>query len=162
AEESAALRLAGPADAAAAKSHGIAGGLATSLRYVRLGFRHILPDGLDHILFVLGLFLLSPRLRPLLVQVSAFTLAHTPTPVAPPAPPALSTLRLVGLPPAVVEPLIALSIAYVAIENTVVRELRPWRIALVFGFGPLHGLGFAGALGALGLPRGSFLAALLS
>src|SRR5262249_58079568 len=135
--------LAGPADAAAAKSHGIAGGLATSLRYVRLGFRHILPDGLDHILFVLGLFLLSPRLRPLLVQVSAFTVAHTATL-------ALSTLGLVRLPPAVVEPLIALSIAYVAIENTVVRELRPWRIALVFGFGLLHGLGLAGALGALG------------
>jgi len=75
---------------------------------------------------------------------------------------ALSTLGLVRLSPAVVEPLIALSIAYVAIENTVVRELRPWRIALVFGFGLLHGLGFAGALGALGLPRGSFLAALLS
>src|SRR5207247_1613157 len=107
----------------------------TSLRYLRLGFRHIVPEGTDHILFVLGLFLLSPRLRPMLLQVSAFTLAHTATL-------ALSTLGVVRLSPAVVEPLIALSIAYVAAENTLRQELRPWRAALVFGFGLLHGLGF--------------------
>jgi HupE/UreJ protein len=131
------------------------GRLATSLRYLRLGFRHIVPEGTDHVLFVLGLFLLSPRLRPLLVQVSAFTVAHTATL-------ALSTLGVVRLPPSVVEPLIALSIAYVAVENTLSTTLRPWRAALVFGFGLLHGLGFAGVLGALGLPRGEFLAGLLA
>lgn len=131
------------------------GRLATSLRYLRLGFWHIVPEGTDHVLFVLGLFLLSPRLRPLLVQVSAFTVAHTATL-------ALSTLGVVRLPPSVVEPLIALSIAYVAVENTISSTLRPWRIALVFGFGLLHGLGFAGALGALVLPRGELLAGLLA
>jgi hypothetical protein len=132
-----------------------AGRLTTWLRYLRLGFWHIVPEGTDHVLFVLGLFLLSPRLRPLLVQVSAFTLAHTATL-------ALSTLGVVRLPPSVVEPLIALSIAYVAVENTLSTTLRPWRAALVFGFGLLHGLGFAGVLGALGLPRGELLAGLLA
>ena len=127
----------------------------TALRYLRLGFRHIVPEGMDHMLFVLGLFLLSARLRPLLLQVSAFTLAHTATL-------ALSTLGVVRLSPAVVEPLIALSIAYVAVENTLRQELRPWRAVLVFGFGLLHGLGFAGALGELGLPRGDFLTGLLA
>ena len=127
----------------------------TALRYLRLGFRHIVPQGADHTLFVLGLFLLSARLRPLLIQVSAFTVAHTATL-------ALSTLGVVRLSPAVVEPLIALSIAYVAVENTQQRELRPWRAALVFGFGLLHGLGFAGALGELGLPRVDFLTGLLA
>jgi HupE/UreJ protein len=132
-----------------------AGRLPTFFRYLRLGFWHIVPEGIDHVLFVLGLFLLSPRLRPLLVQVSAFTVAHTATL-------ALSTLGVVRLPPSVVEPLIALSIAYVAVENTLFTTLRPWRVALVLGFGLLHGLGFAGALGKLGLPRGDFLAGLLA
>jgi len=131
------------------------GRLATALRYLRLGFWHIVPEGTDHVLFVLGLFLLSPRFRPLLVQVSAFTVAHTVTL-------ALSTLGVVRLSPSVVEPLIALSIAYVAVENTLSTTLRPWRAALVFGFGLLHGLGFAGALGELGLPRGELLAGLLA
>jgi hypothetical protein len=62
----------------------------------------------------------------------------------------------------VVEPLIALSIAYVAIENMVTRELKPWRVALVFMFGLLHGLGFAGVLRELGLPRTEFLTALVT
>lgn len=131
------------------------GRLETALRYLRLGFSHIVPEGIDHVLFVLGLFLLSPRVRPLLAQVSAFTAAHTLTL-------ALSTLGVFQLPSAVVEPLIALSIAYVAVENTLFTDLRPWRIALVFGFGLLHGLGFAGALGELGLPKREFITGLLS
>jgi hypothetical protein len=69
---------------------------------------------------------------------------------------------VVSLPSRVVEPLIALSIAYVAIENLVTSQIRPWRLALVFGFGLLHGLGFAGVLANLGLPREEFLTALLS
>ncbi len=125
------------------------------LQYLGLGFEHILPKGLDHICFVLGLFLLSTRWRPLLVQVTAFTAAHTLTLAA-------SIYGVVRLSPAIVEPLIALSIAYVAIENLVTSELKPWRPALVFGFGLLHGLGFAGVLTDLGLPRERFLAALLS
>jgi hypothetical protein len=124
-------------------------------QYLWLGYTHILPKGLDHILFVLGLFLLSPRWKTLLLQVTAFTIAHSITL-------ALSIYGLVSLPPRIVEPLIALSIAYVAIENLVTRELKPWRLALVFMFGLLHGLGFAGVLQELGLPRGEFLTALIT
>jgi hypothetical protein len=69
---------------------------------------------------------------------------------------------LIRLPSSVVEPLIAISIAYVAIENLFLSELKSWRIALVFCFGLLHGMGFAGALAELGLPRSEFLTALLS
>ena len=126
-----------------------------SRQYLGLGFLHILPRGLDHILFVIGLFLLSPKLKPLLMQVTAFTLAHTITL-------GLTIYGVVSLPPRIVEPLIALSIAYVAVENLVTTQLRPWRVALVFGFGLLHGMGFAGVLGALGLPRSEFLTALVT
>jgi len=124
-------------------------------QYLALGFTHILPKGLDHILFVLGLFLLAVRLRPLLTQVTAFTVAHTITL-------GLTMYGLVGLSPRVVEPLIALSIVYVAVENVLRPELRPSRVALVFAFGLLHGMGFAGVLRELGLPRGSFLPALVA
>lgn len=128
--------------------------MAAGLRYARLGFLHIIPAGLDHILFVLGLFLLSARLRPILLQVSAFTVAHTATL-------GLSALGVVELPGSIVEPLIALSIAYVGLENAITERLRGWRPVLVFAFGLLHGLGFAGVLGEIGLPQGQALAALL-
>ena len=112
--------------------------------YLALGYTHILPKGLDHILFVLGLFLLNTRLRPILLQVTTFTLAHSLTL-------GMTMYGIVSLPPRIVEPLIALSIAYVAIENLVSQQLRPWRLALVFLFGLLHGMGFAGVLSGLGL-----------
>jgi hypothetical protein len=128
--------------------------LETALRYVRLGFAHIVPAGLDHVLFVLGLFLLGTRLAPLLWQVTAFTVAHSVTL-------ALSMAGVVALPSAIVEPLIALSIAWVAIENMLTAELKPWRPAVVFAFGLLHGLGFAGVLRELGLPPGEFVVGLV-
>lgn len=124
-------------------------------RYFALGFTHILPKGLDHILFVVGLFLLSTRWRSVLTQVSAFTLAHSITL-------GLTIYGVVSLPARVVEPMIALSIAYVAIENLVTSELKSWRVALVFAFGLLHGMGFAGVLRDLGLPRADFLTALVT
>jgi hypothetical protein len=127
----------------------------TFRQYLVLGFTHILPKGLDHILFVLGLFLLAPRWKPLLWQVSAFTLAHTLTLAA-------SIYGVVRLSPSIVEPAIALSIVWIAVENLTTSELKPWRVALVFAFGLLHGLGFAGVLAELGLPRERFLSALLS
>jgi len=127
---------------------------ALSLSYLRLGFTHILPGGLDHILFVLGIFLLSLKWRPILWQVTAFTLAHSITL-------GLSLYGLVSLRPAIVEPLIALSIVAVAVENVWTREFHWRRVAVVFAFGLLHGLGFAGALHDLGLQRGDFLTALL-
>ena len=126
-----------------------------AVQYLGLGYTHILPKGLDHILFVLGLFLLSARLRPLLLQVTAFTVAHTITL-------ALTIYGVFSLAPSIVEPLIALSIAYVAVENLVTTELRPWRIVLVFAFGLLHGMGFAGVLADLGLPRGELVTALVT
>ena len=125
----------------------------TALRYLRLGFIHILPAGADHILFVLALFLLSIRLRPLVWQVTAFTVAHAVTLT-------LATFGFVALAPRIVEPLIALSIAAVAVENVLTDRLTRWRPAVVFGFGLLHGLGFAGVLGELGLPAGARLPAL--
>ncbi len=137
------------------ESGGPLGGAAIALRYVVLGFEHILPKGLDHILFILGLFLLSRRLSPLLWQVTAFTAAHTLTL-------GLAMSGLVSVPGRVVEPLIALSIAYVAVENLLTQELKPWRPVVVFCFGLLHGLGFAGVLAQLGFPQDRFWPALLS
>jgi hypothetical protein len=128
---------------------------AIAAEYLVLGYTHILPKGLDHILFVLGLFLLSARLRPILLQVTAFTVAHSLTL-------ALSMYGFVSLPSRIVEPLIALSIAYVAIENLVTSAIKPWRLLLVFGFGLLHGLGFAGVLSGLAMPQAAFLTALVS
>jgi hypothetical protein len=124
-------------------------------RFLWLGFTHILPEGTDHILFVLGLFFFSTFFRPLLFQITAFTIAHSITL-------GLSLFGVFSLPSHVVEPLIALSIAVVAIENIFFRKLRPSRFLIVFGFGLIHGLGFAGVLKSLGLPEGQFLKVLVS
>jgi len=122
--------------------------------YTVLGFEHIVPKGLDHILFVLGLFLLSVQLRPLLVQVTAFTVAHSITL-------GLTIYGVISLSPSVVEPLIALSIVAIGIENIFVKELRTRRVVIVFLFGLLHGMGFAGVLSGLGLPESDFVTALI-
>lgn len=122
--------------------------------YIPVGFTHILPKGLDHILFVLGLFFLSPHWRPLLWQVSAFTVAHTVTL-------ALGALGLANAPPQIVEPLIALSIAFIAVENLFSSTLHRWRPFVVFAFGLLHGLGFASVLTGVGLPQSQLIPALL-
>ena len=124
-------------------------------QYFALGYTHILPKGLDHILFVVGIFLLSARWRSILLQVSTFTIAHSITL-------GLTMYGVVSLPARVVEPMIALSIVYVALENLATSDLKPWRLALVFSFGLLHGMGFAGVLRDLGLPRSQFLTALLT
>ena len=130
------------------------GTFAVFVRYIGIGFEHILPLGLDHILFVLGLYFLSPRLKPLLFQVTTFTLAHTVTL-------ALGILGIVTIAPEIVEPLIAASIVYVAVENLVSAQMRPWRLAIVFVFGLLHGLGFASVLGEFGLESGRFVTSLI-
>ena len=124
------------------------------LEYIPVGYDHILPLGLDHILFVLGLFLLATGLRALVWQITAFTLAHTVTL-------ALGALDIVQVPGEIVEPLIAASIAYVAVENLFASRLTPWRPLIVFGFGLLHGLGFASVLQEFGLPQAQFIPALL-
>lgn len=131
-----------------------ASGWQTFENYIPVGFDHILPKGLDHILFVLGLFFLSTRLSTLVWQISAFTLAHTVTL-------ALGALGIVNVPGSIVEPLIAASIVYVAVENIFASGLKPWRPVVIFCFGLLHGLGFASVLGEFGLPAGQFIPALI-
>ncbi|MSO67797.1 MAG: HupE/UreJ family protein [Pseudolabrys sp.] len=123
--------------------------------YLTLGFTHIVPYGLDHILFVLGLYLLSSHIRPLLIQVTAFTVAHSITL-------GLGLYGIISVSPAIVEPLIAASIAYVAIENLITAKLHVWRPFVVFGFGLLHGLGFAGVLHEIGLPRADYVTGLVA
>lgn len=123
--------------------------------YLKLGFEHIVPLGLDHILFVLSIFFLSPKLKTVLWQATAFTVAHSITL-------GLAMYGFIKPLPSIVEPIIALSIFFVAVENLLVQELKPSRLAIVFGFGLVHGMGFAGVLGELGLPPGSYFNALIS
>lgn len=132
-----------------------AGTGAVIIQYTALGFTHILPDGFDHILFILGLFLMSTRLKQIVAQATAFTLAHSVTL-------ALAVAGVIHPSSGIVEPLIAASIAIIGIENIIVRKYTPRRLLVAFGFGLVHGLGFAGVLGELGIPRGQFAPALLS
>lgn len=127
---------------------------SAALLYLQLGYRHILPLGLDHILFVLSLFLLSPRLKPVLWQATAFTVAHSVTL-------GLAMYHVITPPARLVETLIALSILYIALENIFSPRLKKARVGVVFLFGLVHGMGFAGALGQLGLPQHSYLLSLV-
>jgi hypothetical protein len=130
-------------------------GWTSVLQYLKFGFEHILPQGLDHVLFVVGLYLGTRNLRMLLLFVTSFTLAHSVTLI-------LSSFGAVRVPSSIVEPAIALSIAWIAIENVLFARVRAWRAIVVFAFGLLHGLGFAAALRELGLPQHNFLGALIS
>jgi len=123
--------------------------------YVKVGFVHIVPKGLDHILFVVGLFLLSTHLRPLLIQITTFTLAHSITL-------ALGIYGVVNISPTIVEPLIAASIIYVCVENIYADKLSRWRPVVVFFFGLLHGLGFASVLKEIGLDSSNFVTGLVA
>jgi hypothetical protein len=122
--------------------------------YLYIGYTHILPKGLDHILFVVGLFLLSTRIAALFWQVTAFTLAHSITL-------ALGILEIVQIPSLIVEPIIAASIIYVSIENLITDKLKPWRPLVVFGFGLVHGLGFADVLAEIGFSKADFMTGLI-
>jgi hypothetical protein len=122
--------------------------------YLQLGFTHIIPLGFDHILFVLSLYLLNPKLKPILWQATAFTVAHTITL-------GLAMYQIIKPPASIVEPVIALSIVYVALENIFSPRLKVSRIGVVFLFGLVHGMGFASALTQLGLPQNSYLSSLL-
>jgi hydrogenase/urease accessory protein HupE len=137
---------AGPAPAAKSASPGFLG-------FIKLGVEHILT-GYDHLVFLLGMVLVRGRLRSVLGVVTAFTIAHSITL-------ALSTLDVWAPRPSLVEPAIALSIAYVGIENFFVRSIRGrWRVT--FPFGLIHGFGFAGALKEIDLPRAQIPTALVS
>ena len=127
---------------------------ANLVNYTVVGYYHILPLGLDHILFIVGLFLLSTRLTPLLWQITSFTLAHSITL-------ALGVLGILVVPGSIVEPLIAVSIVYVCIENIFMTHMSRWRPVLIFLFGLLHGQGFAGALTEFGLSTNNIASGLI-
>ncbi|HXB08456.1 MAG TPA: HupE/UreJ family protein [Puia sp.] len=154
------LALAGCLLCQRAAAHVIVGELekmsagSAALLYLKLGYQHILPLGLDHILFVLSLFLLHPRLKPVLWQATAFTVAHSVTL-------GLAMYHVITPPGRIVESLIAISILYVAMENILSTRLRRSRLGIVFLFGLVHGMGFAGALGRLGLPPNAYLLSLV-
>jgi hypothetical protein len=125
----------------------------SAVHLVPIGFAHLVPGGLDHVLFILGLFLTASR-RALVLQITAFTAAHSLTL-------ALGVLGAVNAPAGVVEPLIAASIAFIALENLFARSVANARLPVVFAFGLLHGLGFASAMADLGLSGRQLAASLV-
>jgi hypothetical protein len=145
----------------AANAHAITADLSNlsrtdiALTYIGLGFTHIIPYGLDHILFVLCIFLLNPNLKSVIWQATAFTVAHSITL-------GLAMYHIITPPTNIVEPVIALSIMYVALENILTDKLKPSRIIIVFIFGLIHGMGFASALTGLGLPQQEFATAIIT
>ena len=127
----------------------------TIIEYLILGIEHIVPKGLDHILFIIGIFFYAIKFKPLLLQVTMFTLAHSITLI-------LASFNLIFIPAVIVEPLIALSISYVAIENIFQRRLVVPRYVIIFIFGLIHGLGFAFVLGDIGLNTSQLVISLIS
>jgi hypothetical protein len=123
--------------------------------YIKIGYQHIIPLGLDHILFILCVFLLNTKFKQIVLQASMFTLAHTLTL-------GLSAYGILNPPGQIIEPMIALSIVLLALENIFSNKVKPWRVVMVFIFGLVHGMGFAGALSQLGLPSYAFATALIS
>ncbi len=122
--------------------------------YVGIGFAHVIPAGLDHLLFVVAVAIGARRLGGLAARVTAFTLAHTLAL-------AVAGIGVVSVPAGVVEPLIALSIGVVALSN-LRREAAAGSVGLAFAFGLVHGLGFAQFFSGVGLAGGSLLTALLA
>lgn len=125
------------------------------LKYLVLGYRHIIPLGFDHILFILCVFFLNTGIKKIILQASMFTLAHSITL-------ALSVYGVINPPAMVVEPLIAISILLLAFENIYSARVRSWRMVMIFLFGLVHGMGFAGALAETGIPQNAFASALIS
>jgi len=124
-------------------------------KYMLVGFQHIIPEGFDHILFITCVFFLNSNLKKVIIQASMFTLAHSITL-------GLAMYGVIKPPANIIEPLIALSIVVLAIENIMSDKIRPWRLVTVFIFGMVHGMGFAGALSQLGMPQYAFGIALIS
>jgi hypothetical protein len=123
--------------------------------YTMLGVTHIIPEGIDHILFIVGICLLATSIRTILLQATAFTVAHSITL-------ALSMRNIIVVPGQIVEPIISLSIMFVAIENIITNKLKSWRMLIIFVFGLIHGMGFASALNETGLPPGKFYLSVFS
>jgi hypothetical protein len=124
-------------------------------KYLVLGYQHIIPLGFDHILFILCVFFLNTNIKSIIMQASMFTVAHSITL-------GLAMYGIIKPPGNIVEPLIAASIVFLAIENLFMTKIRPWRMVMVFLFGLVHGMGFAGALSQLGMPQYAFATGLIS
>jgi hypothetical protein len=124
-------------------------------QYTLIGFQHIIPLGFDHILFITCVFFLNSNIKQVILQASMFTLAHSITL-------GLAMYGIIKPPANIIEPLIALSIVFLAIENITSDKVKPWRLVMVFLFGMVHGMGFAGALSQLGMPQYAFATALIS
>jgi hydrogenase/urease accessory protein HupE len=112
---------------------------SSAMSWILSGFHHVIPLGLDHMLFIIGLFLMVPKWKPLFQQSLMFTLAHSVTL-------GLSILGFISLPAKPVEILIAFSIAFIGVENLLSREVGKLRLGLVLVFGLIHGMGFASVL----------------
>lgn len=130
---------------------------SSAMSWILSGFHHVIPLGLDHMLFIIGLFLMVPKWKPLLKQSLMFTLAHSVTLV-------LSILGFISLPSKLVEILIAFSIAFIGVENLFSKEVGKLRLGLVLAFGLIHGMGFASVLAEKleGIPRERLTVPLLS
>lgn len=123
--------------------------------YVQMGYNHIIPLGFDHVLFVLGLFFLNPKIKSVIWQATAFTVAHSITL-------GLAIFGYIHPLSSIIEPIIALSILFIALENILITELKWWRVLIVFLFGLVHGCGFASALTQVGLPEKNYILALVT
>lgn len=123
--------------------------------YLLEGFKHIIPLGLDHILFILCIFFLNKNLKTVLMQATMFTIAHSVTL-------AMAVYGYINPPSQFIETIIALSIVFLALENIFFDKIKPWRFVMIFLFGLVHGMGFAGALSELGLPQYAMATALVS
>jgi hypothetical protein len=129
--------------------------LSTILQYLTLGFTHVIPYGFDHILFILSIFLLNSNLKSVVIQCSFFTLAHSITL-------GLAACGILFPNSNYIEPLIAISILFTSIENIIHKEKNPYRLLILFGFGLIHGMGFANALKEIGIPKDQFFTTLIS
>ncbi|KUJ86063.1 hypothetical protein AVO45_03620 [Ruegeria marisrubri] len=121
--------------------------------HIPVGFGRIFPDGKEQILFMLGLFFLSPRTRPLTVQFGVFSLALAGGLAA-------RLLGSIAVPADILASLVAASVTLVALENVFVRRLHLWRLLAVLAFGALHGIALAGDLDGVGLPPAQLVAAM--
>jgi len=124
------------------------------VEFTGIGFDHVIPLGWDHILFIVGMALSSLLWRRLLLLVTTFTVAHTITL-------GLAMVGVVEISAQIIEPLIAFSIAYVAIENLLTHQSIRRKSIVVFFFGLIHGLGFATMLREFEMTPDSFLMTLI-
>lgn len=117
---------------------------------ILLGFVHVLPMGVDHIAFIICIFLVSKSWKEMLIFCSTFTLAHSITLL-------LAATNVVSLASNIVEPIIALTILYSALETIFQRKTSPWKPLILFFFGLMHGLGFASAFSEIQTDSSAFI-----